>query len=114
MPNKSVKVLPTGISVQIRSTYYARKMQCQRGGLRSREQDKGGGSTQECFPLFKGPGIEGGILCMGTLPSFLGSFVKGTPPLCVHWLCFTHKPFKLGICVAPSWWLVAKVRLKNS
>lgn len=66
------------------------------------DKTRKGGSTQECFPLFKGPGIEGGIFFMGTFGLISGVLCQRNTTL-VHWLCpFTHKPFKLGICIGPE------------
>jgi hypothetical protein len=117
MPNKLVKVLVPARSVQIRSTYYATENPMSKGRFEAGPMDKKttqGEHWRRSVPLFKGPGIEGGIFffCMGTLPSFLGLLNKGTP-LCIG-SPLQHKSFKLGICMARSWWRVAKVRLKNS
>jgi hypothetical protein len=75
VPNKLVKVLRAS-SIQIRSTYYARKMQCQRVVWGPGDKTRG---ALKSVPLFKGPGIEGGIFCMGTLPPFLGPLTKEHP-----------------------------------
>jgi hypothetical protein len=72
MPNKLVKVLPAGLDQHITHR------KCNVKGRFEVQWTRQGGALK-CVPLFKDPWIEGGIFCMGTLPSFLGPLTKEHP-----------------------------------
>jgi len=73
-----------------------------------------GGALKSVFLCLRAQELRVASSSWGLLASFLGSFVKGTPPLCIGCVLLHISLSNWGFVLAPSWWVVAKVRLKNS